>query len=183
MLFFFLIHQNLVTGGATSLQETAFPAFYDVFEEPGSQPVQWVLQLCRETISCSRSSHCHLPFADRVTAALRGQHRPKGSEHSCTQPPTPAAHSPGKAEDQPGSPPASSCAEAKSESCGCFYQTTPTRSHSSVIIKLLLLIHRFCLKKKKKGERMKCKKNKCFRKQNVGVLHVAARMTELCEAH
>lgn len=30
---------------------------------------------------------------------------------------------------------------------------------------------------------MKCKKNKCFRKQNVGVLHVAARMTELCEAH
>lgn len=70
MLFFFLIHQNLVTGGATSLQQTAFPAFYDVFEEPGSQPVQWVLQLCRETISCSRSSHCHLPFADRVTAPL-----------------------------------------------------------------------------------------------------------------
>lgn len=46
-------------------------------------------------------------------AALRGQHRPKGSEHSCTQPPTPAAHSPGKAEDQPGSPPASSCTEAR----------------------------------------------------------------------
>lgn len=108
---------------------------------------------------------------------------PKGLRAQLHSAPHTAAHSPGKAEDQPGSPPASSCAEAKSESCGCFYQTTPTRSHSSVIIKLLLLIHRFCLKKKKKGERMKCKKNKCFRKQNVGVLHVAARMTELCEAH
>lgn len=158
MLFFFLIHQNLVTGGATSLQQTAFPAFYDVFEEPGSQPVQWVLQLCRETISCSRSSHCHLPFADRVTAPLHcgASTAQRAQSTAALSPPHLLLTAQGRPKinlaallplhvQKPGL-----FAEAKSESCGCFYQTTPTRSHSSVIIKLLLLIHRFCLKKKKK---------------------------------
>lgn len=49
-------------------------------------------------------------------------------------------------------------------------------------IKLQLIIHNFCFKKEKRREN-DMQKIKNFMKQNVGVLHVAATIKELCEAH
>lgn len=115
--FFFLIHQNLVTWGAISLQKTAFPAFSDIFPEPVFQPAQCVTH-CREVIAGSCSSHCHLPFGGRAAAPPQPQ-RQRPAQGLKPQLPCSLSqlwqpgHSTKKGKDNLTGPPASACTEAR----------------------------------------------------------------------
>lgn len=139
-----------------------------------------------DLVPAAATATSRLPAEWQPRCAGSSSHRPKGSNHNL---PAALPRSPAKNRQRSAWQPLLHLhvqkpglfTKAKSESCGGFYQKS-TRSHVSVTIKLQLIIHNFCFKKEKRREN-DMQKIKNFMKQNVGVLHVAATIKELCEAH
>lgn len=160
----------------------------DVFEETGFQPDQRMLHLCREMVPCLCVTHCHLPFID-MSYSHAAPAAPGPSSNRCL---LTAAFSEllvttqGRQQITLAGSPAFDVFKEDPQKLNQkvlmddFYQIRPTRSHWSVLKKLISINKASFLLKRGGGGSLK---NKSFRMQRVKVLCVAASMKETCEAH